>query len=88
MSNVGISGSMFIPTTLLNSFLILIMNDQNMNGQIMNGSGQQSKRFILVNGQRQWLDQPDYDDDDDMNDYEPSDQDMMSAFGTKWHDAL
>ena len=24
------------------------------------------------------------DDDDD----EPSDQDMMSAFGTKWHDAL
>lgn len=27
---------------------------------------------------------PELDDDDD----EPSDQDMMSAFGTKWHDAL
>jgi len=27
------------------------------------------------------------DDDDDYDD-EPSDQDMMSAFGTKWHDAL
>ena len=57
----------------------------------MNGSGQNLKRFILVNGQRQWLDQPDYDDDDDdddIDDYEPSDQDMMAAFGTKWHDAL
>ena len=53
----------------------------------MNGSGQNLKRFILVNGQRQWLDQPDYDDDD-MNDYEPSDQEMMAAFGTKWHDGL
>ena len=28
--------------------------------------------------------QADLIDDDD----EPSDQDMMSAFGTKWHDAL
>ena len=28
---------------------------------------------------------PELDDDDDD---EPSDQDMMSAFGTKWHDAL
>ena len=27
---------------------------------------------------------PELDDDDD----EPSDQDMMSAFGTKWHDGL
>lgn len=27
------------------------------------------------------------DDDDDYDD-EPSDQDMMSAFGTKWHDGL
>ena len=27
------------------------------------------------------------DNDDDYAD-EPSDQDMMSAFGTKWHDAL
>ena len=27
------------------------------------------------------------DFDDDYDD-EPSDQDMMSAFGTKWHDAL
>ena len=26
-------------------------------------------------------------DDDDYDD-EPSDQDMMSAFGTKWHDGL
>ncbi len=26
--------------------------------------------------------------DDDDDDDEPSDQDMMSAFGTKWHDAL
>ena len=27
------------------------------------------------------------DDDEDYDD-EPSDQDMMSAFGTKWHDGL
>ena len=27
---------------------------------------------------------PELDDDED----EPSDQDMMSAFGTKWHDGL
>jgi len=27
---------------------------------------------------------PELDDDDD----EPSDQDMMAAFGTKWHDGL
>ena len=27
------------------------------------------------------------DDDDDYDD-EPSDQDMMAAFGTKWHDGL
>ena len=60
-----------------------------MNEQIMNGSGQNLKRFKIVNGQRFWLDQPDYDDDDDdMDDYEPSDQEMMAAFGTKWHDAL
>ena len=26
------------------------------------------------------------DDDEDYD--EPSDQDMMAAFGTKWHDAL
>jgi len=57
--------------------------------EIMNGSGQNLKRFKIVNGQRFWLDQPDYDDDDDdMDDYEPSDQEMMAAFGTKWHDAL
>ena len=31
----------------------------------------------------------DFDDDfDDDYDDEPSDQDMMSAFGTKWHDGL
>jgi len=59
-----------------------------MNDQIMNGSGQNLKRFILVNGQRQWLDQPDYDEDDELDDYEPTDQEMMAAFGTKWHDGL
>ena len=32
--------------------------------------------------------QADLIDDDDDYDDEPSDQDMMSAFGTKWHDAL
>ena len=30
---------------------------------------------------------PELDDDDDYDD-EPSDQDMMAAFGTKWHDGL
>ena len=29
---------------------------------------------------------PDFDDDDD--DYEPTDEEMMSSFGTKWHDWL
>ena len=28
---------------------------------------------------------PDFDDDDD---YEPTDEEMMSSFGTKWHDWL
>ena len=32
--------------------------------------------------------QADLIDDDDDYDDEPSDQDMMSAFGTKWHDGL
>ena len=32
--------------------------------------------------------QADLIDDDDDYDNEPSDQDMMSAFGTKWHDGL
>ena len=27
---------------------------------------------------------PDFDDDD----YEPTDEEMMSSFGTKWHDWL
>lgn len=31
---------------------------------------------------------PGLDDDDDYDDDEPSDQDMMAAFGTKWHDGL
>ena len=34
------------------------MNDQNMNGQIMNGSGQGFRRFKIENGQRIWLDKP------------------------------
>ena len=29
----------------------------------------------------------DLDDEEDL-DYEPTDQQMMSAFGTKWHDGL
>ena len=28
------------------------------------------------------------EDDESIEDDEPSDQDMMSAFGTKWHDGL
>jgi hypothetical protein len=28
------------------------------------------------------------DDDEEHEDDEPSDQEMMAAFGTKWHDAL
>ena len=34
--------------------------------------------------------QPDEPEEEEEygDDYEPSDQDMMSAFGTKWHDAL
>tara|TARA_R100001443_G_scaffold2370_1_gene8039 strand:+ start:295 stop:468 length:174 start_codon:yes stop_codon:yes gene_type:complete len=31
--------------------------------------------------------QPDEPEEED-EDYEPSDDDMMSAFGTKWHDGL
>jgi len=31
--------------------------------------------------------QPDEPEEED-EDYEPSDQEMMSNFGTKWHDAL
>ena len=31
--------------------------------------------------------QPDEPEEED-DDYEPSDDDMMSAFGTKWHDGL
>ena len=34
------------------------MNDQNMNGQIMNGSGQGLRRFKIENGVRVWLDKP------------------------------
>ena len=34
------------------------MNDQNMNGQIMNGSGQGLRRFKIQNGVRVWLDKP------------------------------
>ena len=34
------------------------MNDQNMNGQIMNGSGQGFRRFKIENGLRVWLDKP------------------------------
>ena len=26
--------------------------------------------------------------DEDYEDYEPTDQEMMSSFGTKWHDGL
>ena len=32
--------------------------------------------------------QPSTIEEDDEDDYEPSDQEMMSAFGTKWHDGL
>ena len=28
------------------------------------------------------------EEDEEDEDYEPSDDDMMSAFGTKWHDGL
>ena len=35
---------------------------------------------------------PDPDDDDEISvdddDYEPTDYEMMSSFGTKWHDGL
>ena len=30
----------------------------------------------------------DEDDDEEYEDDEPSDQEMMAAFGTKWHDGL
>ena len=33
------------------------------------------------------IDNEDLDDEEDL-DYEPTDQQMMSAFGTKWHDGL
>ena len=33
------------------------------------------------------IDNEDLDDEEDL-DYEPTDQQMMSAFGTKWHDKL
>jgi hypothetical protein len=32
--------------------------------------------------------QPDEPEEEEDEDYEPSDQEMMSNFGTKWHDAL
>ena len=28
------------------------------------------------------------EEEEDGDDYEPSDQEMMAAFGTKWHDGL
>ena len=34
------------------------------------------------------IDNEDLKDDDEDLDYEPTDQQMMSAFGTKWHDGL
>ena len=34
------------------------------------------------------IDNEDLKDDDEYLDYEPTDQQMMSAFGTKWHDGL
>ena len=33
------------------------------------------------------IDNEDLDDEEDL-DYESTDQQMMSAFGTKWHDGL
>ena len=33
------------------------------------------------------IDNEDLDDEEDL-DYEPTDQQIMSAFGTKWHDGL
>jgi hypothetical protein len=30
----------------------------------------------------------DDDDDDDDDDFEPTDEEMMASFGTKWHDWL
>ena len=31
---------------------------------------------------------PDPDNIEDCEDYEPTDYEMMSSFGTKWHDGL
>jgi len=28
------------------------------------------------------------EDEDESDDYEPTDEEMMSSFGTKWHDGL
>jgi len=47
---------------------------------------------ILMEFQPSIIEEKEDDDDDDDDeygdDYEPSDQDMMAAFGTKWHDGL
>ena len=34
------------------------------------------------------IDNEDLEDDYEDLDYEPTDEEMMSAFGTKWHDGL
>ena len=34
------------------------------------------------------IDNEDLDDDDEDLDYEPTDEEMMSNFGVKWHDYL
>ena len=35
-----------------------------------------------------WNKKDEPEDEEYGDDYEPSDQDMMANFGTKWHDAL
>ena len=47
---------------------------------------------IIMEFQPSIIEEKEEDDDDDDDeygdDYEPSDQDMMAAFGVKWHDGL